>query len=75
VAAGNLSLKKFTRGELADLYKQLVAGLVLATAKEAFAVAPRVTGIRIVAMRKTPADTYGKVRPVAILATQIARPT
>jgi hypothetical protein len=26
-AAGNLSLKKFTKGELADLYKQLVAGL------------------------------------------------
>jgi hypothetical protein len=73
-AAGNLSLKKFTKGELSDLYKQLVAGLVLATAKEAFAVAPRVTGIRIVAIRNTPADAYGKVRPEAILATQIARP-
>jgi hypothetical protein len=62
-AAGNLSLKKFTKGELADLYKQLVAGLVLATAKEAFAVAPRVTEIRIVSLRNTPADAYGKVRP------------
>jgi hypothetical protein len=73
-AAGNLSLKKFTKGELADLYKQLVAGLVLATAKETFAVAPSVTGIRIVAMRNTPADAYGNVRAEAILATQIARP-
>jgi len=26
-AAGNLSLRKFTKGEMADLYKQLVAGL------------------------------------------------
>jgi hypothetical protein len=73
-AAGNLSLKKFTKAELADLYKQLVAGLVLAAAKEAFAVAPGVNEIRIVAMRNTPADAYGKVRPEAILATQIVRP-
>jgi hypothetical protein len=72
-AAGNLSLKKFTKGEMADLYKQLVAGLVLATAKKAFAVAPGVTDIRIVALRGTPADTYGKVRPEAILAAQIPR--
>ena len=72
-AAGNLSLKKFTKGEMADLYKQLVAGLVLATAKEAFALAPRVTDIRIVALRNTPADAYGKVRPEAILAARVAR--
>jgi hypothetical protein len=72
-AAGNLSLKKFTKGETSDLYKQLVAGLVLATAKEAFAAAPGVTDIRIVALRNTSADAYGKVRPEAILATRIAR--
>ena len=59
---------------MADLYKQLVAGLVLATAKEAFAVAPSVIGIRIVALRNTAADAYGKVHPEAILATRIARP-
>jgi hypothetical protein len=72
-AAGNLSLKKFTKGETSDLYKQLVAGLVLATAKEAFAAAPGVTDIRILALRGTPADAYGKVRPEAILAAQIHR--
>jgi hypothetical protein len=72
-AAGNLSLKKFTKGELADLYKQLVAGLVLAAAKEAFAVGPGVTDIQIVALRSTPADAYGKVRDEAILATRVAR--
>ena len=72
-AAGNLSLKKFTKGEMADLYKQLMAGLVLATAKEAFAVTPRVTEIRIVVLRNTPADAYGNIRPEAILAARVAR--
>ena len=72
-AAGNLSLKKFTKAETADLYKQFVAGLVLATAKEAFAAAPGVTGIRIVAVRNTPADAYGKIRLEAILAARVAR--
>jgi hypothetical protein len=72
-AAGNISLKKFNKGETADLYKQLLAGLVLGTAKAAFAVAPGVASIRIVAVRNTPADTYGKIRPEAILATRIAR--
>ena len=73
-AAGNLSLKKFTKGELADLYKQLVAGLVLATAKEALAVAPGVTDVRIGVLRNTPADAYGKIRPEAIMAARVARP-
>jgi hypothetical protein len=72
-AAGNLSLKKFTKAEIADLYKQLVAGLVLATAKEAFAAAPGITEIRIVALRATPADAYGRIRPEAIMAAQIPR--
>jgi hypothetical protein len=74
-AAGNLSLKKFTKGEMADLYKQLVAGLVLATAKGAFAVAPGVTEIRIVVLRTTSADAYGKIRPEAMLAARVARAT
>jgi hypothetical protein len=73
-AAGNLSLKKFTKGEMADLYKQLVAGLVLATSKKAFALVPSVTNVRIVALRNAPVDAYGKVRHEAILAARIARP-
>jgi hypothetical protein len=72
-AAGNLSLKKFTKGEIADLYKQLIAGLVLATVKEGFAVAPGITYIRIVALRATPADPYGKIHPESILAAHIPR--
>lgn len=46
---------------------------MLATAKEAFAVAPGVTGIRIIALRNTPADAYGKIRLEAILAARVAR--
>jgi hypothetical protein len=72
-AAGNLSLRKFTKGEIADLYKQLVAGLVLLTAKEVFAAAPGITDIRIVALRGTPADPYGRIHPESILAAQIRR--
>jgi hypothetical protein len=72
-AAGNLSLKKFTKGEIADLYKQLVAGLVLLTAKEVFALAPGITDIRIVALRGTPADPYGNIHPESILAAHIPR--
>ena len=72
-AAGNLSLKKFTKGEMADLYKQLVAGLVLATAKETFAVTPGVTEIRIVVLRNAPVDAYGRIRAEAILAARLAR--
>jgi hypothetical protein len=72
-AAGNLSLKKFTKGEIADLYKQLVAGLVLATAKEVLALAPGITDTRIVALRGTPADPYGNIHPESIFAAQIPR--
>ena len=72
-AAGNLSLKRFTKGEMADLYKHLVAGLALTTAKAALAVAPGATDMRIVALRNTPADAYGMVRAEAILAVRIAR--
>jgi hypothetical protein len=72
-AAGNLSLKKFTKGETADLYKQLVAGLVLATAKEALTVVPGITVIQIVVLRNTSADAYGKIRSEPILAARIAR--
>ena len=72
-AAGNLSLKKLTKGEIADLYKQLVAGLVLVTVKEVFAVAPGITDIRIVVLRDTPGDPYGKIHAESILAAHIPR--
>jgi hypothetical protein len=56
---------------MADHYKRLVAGLVLKTPKEAFGMAPSVTEIRIVALRNTPANANGKVRPEAILLPEL----
>jgi hypothetical protein len=71
--AGNLSLKKLTKGESADLYKQMVCGYVLTTVKEAFAVAPAIRSVRIVALRTSAPDAYGGVQTEAILATRINR--
>ena len=48
---------------MADLYQQVLAALVLAPAREAFAVAQGVTDIRIVVLRRTPTDAYGKICP------------
>lgn len=71
--AGNLSLKKLTKRETADIYKMLVCGHLLVTVKEAFAVAPRLAAARVVAMRPAPADAYGAVKPEVLLATRLER--
>lgn len=71
--AGNVSLKKFTKRETADLYRLLVCGHVLVTVKEAFAVGPRLSAARVVAVRRSAPDAYGKVRPEALLAVRIQR--
>jgi hypothetical protein len=71
--AGNLSLKKLTKRETADLYKLLVCGYLLATAKEAFAVAPRLTQVRLVAIRTTGRNAYGQLRVDALLGVCFAR--
>lgn len=60
-----------SKGEMADLYKQHVAELVLAAAKEAFAVAPGVADIRIVALRNTSARCLRQDPPEPILATEL----
>ncbi|HEY3530651.1 MAG TPA: hypothetical protein VGK78_16005 [Nocardioides sp.] len=72
-SAGNLSLKKLTKRETADMYKQLVCGQALVTVKEAFAVAPALTAARIVAMRAAAPDAYGKIRAEVVLAARFAR--
>jgi len=72
-AAGNLTLKKLTKSETADMYKHLVCGNVLVTLKETFAVAPAITNARVVALRATPPDAYGKVKPEVMLAARFER--
>lgn len=51
----------------------LILSYVLATVKEAFAVAPGLTRVRIVALRSTRIDAYGKSGVEAILAARFSR--
>ncbi|MEV0569771.1 TerD family protein [Dactylosporangium sp. NPDC050588] len=56
-AAGAPSSAKRTKKERADLYLRWLASTVLATVKEAFAVAPGVTEARVLVIRRDPAAT------------------
>jgi hypothetical protein len=60
--AGNLTLRKLPKGERSALYLLLIAGHVLVTLREAFAVAPGVDAARVIAVRRSGPDIYG--RPV-----------
>jgi flagellar motor protein MotB len=71
--AGNLSLKKLAKRETSDLYRALVCGHALVTVKEALAVAPGLWAARVVAVRPTPPDAYGMVRPEVVLAAKFSR--
>lgn len=71
--AGNLSLRKFTKRETADIYTLLVCGHALVTLKEAFAVAPGITTARVVALRAAEPDAYGTIRPEVLLAARFER--
>jgi hypothetical protein len=72
-AAGNLSLKKLTKSDTAAMYTELVCGHALVTVKETFAVAPALQSARVVALRATPRDAYGKVWPQVVLAARFER--
>jgi hypothetical protein len=67
--AGNLSLRKITKTDAMGYYRQLVCGHVLATLREAFAVAPAVTAARIVVVRRTVAPSAATVE--CLLATHV----
>lgn len=71
--AGNLSLKKLTKTETADLYKQLVFGHLLVTLREAFAVAPGLESARVVAVRPSDPDAHGRSSPEVLAAVSCAR--
>lgn len=58
--AGNLTLRVLPKGERSSLYFLLVAGHVLATVRETFAVAPGISSARVVAVRAGVADVYGR---------------
>ncbi len=71
--AGNLCLKKLTKTETADFYKELVFGHVVITLREAFAAAPGIESSRIVALRARPRDAYGRTEPEVIAAARCTR--
>ncbi|MET9628631.1 hypothetical protein ABZX92_14320 [Lentzea sp. NPDC006480] len=58
-AAGNLSLKKLTKTERNNLHLTLVASHMLLTVREALAVAPGITAVRVVALQQSRVDSYG----------------
>lgn len=58
--AGNVSLRRMTRTQAAELYRALVAGIVLVTAKEALAAVPGAGAVRISAVRAASPDPSGR---------------
>lgn len=74
--AGNLALPKMSRAESNGWYRTLVAGLVIAAAKEAFAVAPALMSARVVAVRDGAARDGAAdvpVDPQPLLCSRISR--
>jgi hypothetical protein len=68
--AGNLSLGKLTKSVRNSFYLQLVCGHILVTVREALAVAPSITSVRVAVVRQTPANAYG-VRSVECLLAAV----
>ena len=65
-AAGNLSVRKSTNSHRAELYRALVAGGMIATAREALAVAPGLTAVRVCAIRPVSAASGGAFEALAL---------
>lgn len=72
-AAGNLSLRQTTKSQRADLYKMMICGYALVTVKEAFAVAPGINEVAIVAVRRGAVDAYGARHPEVMAALRFER--
>ena len=70
-AAGNLSLKKLTKRETAEIYASLVSGHILATVKESFAVARGLQSARVIAVR--PSGVLRRSKVEVVLGTRLRR--
>lgn len=71
--SGNPTVKKMTKAERSDLYGTLISGHLLATIKEALAVAPSITAVEAVVVRRGTDDIYGQRRMEALLAGRYER--
>ena len=72
-AAGNPSLRKMGKKQSTALYSEMVAGYALVTVKEAFAVAPGLTSVSVMALRRGRPDAYGRVSSEVIMALTMER--
>lgn len=70
-AAGNLSLKRMAKKDRDAFYTRLAAGYALVTIKEAFAVAPALESVRVVAVRRVKKNAYGAKLAEVLLAAQV----
>ena len=71
--AGNLTLRKLNKGERSGLYGTLIAGHVLVTLREALAVAPGISAARVIVVRPSVPDSYGRSQLDCILAGRWTR--
>jgi hypothetical protein len=72
-AAGNLSLKKMTKTERGALHTILVASHMLLTVREALAVAPGITTVRVIALRQARVDAFGDPHIDVLMAASFER--
>ena len=72
-SSGNLSLAKMNKTTTAGWHRELVAGHVVVSAKEALAVAPGLQVARVVAVRDNGRDVYGERIAEPVLATRLTR--
>jgi hypothetical protein len=71
--AGNMSLPKMSKAQTNDWYRTLVAGHILASVKEAFAIAPGLSSARVVAVRDDATDRHSIPSAVPLLCARISR--
>ena len=71
--SGNPTVKKMTKKERGDLYLTLVCGHLLATIKEGLAVAPSISSVKTVVVRRAPDDVFGNRRVEVLLAGRFER--
>jgi len=70
---GKPTVKRLTKSEAADAYLTLISGHLLATIKEALSVAPGISDVKAVVVRRTDKDIYGETHLEALLAGRYAR--
>jgi len=70
---GRPTIKAVPKKEAAAWHATAVAGCILVTVKEAFAVAPALQSVRIVAATTPERDAYGNRRPEVLVAAKFER--